>query len=93
VRSLVWAQMALDDLAAIARQIGLADTDAAARVVLTIQQRALRLQAFPLSGARLDLGNTRKLSIVRYPYVIAYDVEPERVIILRVRHTSRDVAP
>lgn len=82
--------MALDDLAAIATHIGLADPVAAERVVLTIQQRATRLQAFPLSGTRLDLGNARKLSISRYPYVIAYTVEPESVIILRVRHTSRD---
>jgi len=82
--------MALDDQAAIAAHTGAADPLAAERVVLTIQQRALRLQAFPLSGVRLDLGNARKLPISRYPYVIAYDVRPESVVILRVRHTSRD---
>jgi toxin ParE1/3/4 len=35
-------------------------------------------------------GSVRRATVVRFPFAVFYLVEPSRVVILRVLHTSRD---
>ena len=37
----------------------------------------------------LEEGNVRAISLVRYPYLIFYQIEDERIEILHIRHSSR----
>ena len=35
-------------------------------------------------------GSVRRATVVRFPFAVFYLVEPSRIVILRVLHTSRD---
>jgi toxin ParE1/3/4 len=84
--------IALAQLDAIFTYIATHDRPAARRVIAYIKRTIGRLANFPYSARPSEVPDIRELSIVRYPYVVFYAVdEDEReVLILRVRHTSRD---
>ncbi len=87
MRGIIWSQAATDQLDAIARYIARENPYAAARVRQRLVAATLRLADAP------DVGRTagrlyRELTVVP-PYVIRYRVEPERVLIVRVRHGAR----
>lgn len=67
---------------------------AAGRVLATIKRSIDRLADFPYSGRASEVTDIRELPIVRYPYIVFYAVDDAagEVLILRVRHTSRDPA-
>jgi toxin ParE1/3/4 len=62
---------------------------AAARVVGAIVQAALRLEQFPLSGKLGRIEGTRELVVPGLPYIIAYRVVDDTVLISTIIHTSR----
>jgi toxin ParE1/3/4 len=51
-----------------------------------------RLALLPYSGRQSEVESIRELPVVRYPYIVFYTVDTNtgEVVILRVRHTSRD---
>jgi toxin ParE1/3/4 len=63
-------------------------------VIARIKRSIDQLADFPYSGRPGEIADIRELPIVHYPYVVFYTVdEPaHEVVILRVRHTSRDPA-
>lgn len=48
------------------------------------------LELFPYSGRATSLDQIRVLPIVRYPYLIYYAVITDAIVIVHVRHASRD---
>lgn len=83
---------ALAQLDAIFTYIATHDRPAARRVIAYIKRTIGRLANFPYSARPSEVPNIRELSIVRYPYIVFYAVDEDKreVLILRVRHTSRD---
>lgn len=87
MRRIDWSQAATDQLDAIARYIRQENPHAAARVRERLVAATLRLADAPEIGR--TAGRTyRELTLVP-PYIIRYRVEPERVLIVRVRHGAR----
>ena len=68
------------------RRSGLGE-EFAACVEVALGQIRRRPEAYP----RIH-GNIRRLLTRRFPYAVFYMVEPERVVVLAVFHSSRDPA-
>ena len=84
----VFAPAAAADLAYIRAYIGRFNPAAAKRMAEKIRAAALSLAEFPERGRSRHDG-ARELVIV-HPYIIVYDVTPNRVIILRVWHGAQN---
>ena len=54
-----------------------------------IRDHVLQLIDYPLSGRSGRVRNTRELVVTGLPYIVAYRVIDESVLILRVLHTAR----
>lgn len=78
------------DLSAIRKWTEERSPSGADSVEMAILSKIKRLESFPRSAKRTDEAGVRMLSIVRYPYVVLYRVFDDEVIILHIRHTSRD---
>ncbi len=86
----VWTNRALRDLEAIHDQIAADKPQAAAAFAVRLYDAGMGLGLFPTRG-RVAPAGTRELAIVR-PYLIRYDydLERDRVLILRIWHGARD---
>ena len=89
LRRIVWTAEAVDNLDAIADYIEAFHPPAAARMAARLIALADSLAEFPDRGR--DAGNGRREMTIVAPYVLRYRVEEERVIILRIRHSARDI--
>jgi plasmid stabilization system protein ParE len=93
VSEVVWSQAALDDLDSTIAYIAADNPNAAQKVLDRIESAADRLGRRAI-GRPGRMTGTYEKSIVGLPYIIAYAIEPlpqgsERIVILRVIHTSR----
>lgn len=88
MKRLRWATLALDDLEQLRDYLRLRDPAAARRVVEAVRERAKLLKQHPMAGPPLDIGEARKLSVGRYPYLLVYRVSDGEVTILRVHHAA-----
>ncbi len=59
------------------------------RIVTTIQ----RLKQFPQSGRSWRLSETWELVVPGLPYIVIYEIDESRVVILTLFHTSREFPP
>jgi plasmid stabilization system protein ParE len=88
----VYTQGALSDLEDILGGLNSINPLAAAAVARSIGATVARVGGWPRSArlvAQWKEGNVRAVPLVRYPYVIFYQVKNQRIEILHVRHTSR----
>ncbi len=83
-----WTSSALADLEGIRRYISNFNPDAAQSMAARIIETGNSLAAFPYRGRSVSGAQLRETTLA-YPYIIRYRVEPERVIVLRVRHGAR----
>ena len=67
-----------------------ADKRSADRVRLHLRQRIVRLGEIPHMGTPTTMSDVRILAPVKYPYRIYYTLTDDAVVILHIRHTSRD---
>lgn len=81
----VWT---LADFEDIRRYIGNLNPYAARDMAERIIEAANGLATFPYRGRQVPDTQLRESTIAR-PYIIRYRVEPNRVVILRVRHGAR----
>ena len=88
-----WLRRALSDIDRIERYHIEFGEDVAAKVVGAIRTATLRLGNFPLSAPYVPLIDARKLTVIRYPYVVFYRVQDDVVRILSVRHQSENWLP
>ena len=88
----VYTQGALSDLDDILSGLKSVNPLAAAAVEHSVRATVARVEQWPRSAravAQWKKGNVRVVPLVRYPYVIFYQVMDEWIEVLHVRHTSR----
>lgn len=61
----------------------------AASVKARLQRRFAMLAEHPLIGSATDRPGVRRVLAKPYPYAVFYRVTGDRVIVQRIRHTSR----
>jgi len=87
-RKLLWSGLALDDLREIREHVSRDRPAAARKLAQAITDGVLRLREHPHSGRIVpELPAFREVIVA--PYRIIYDVQPTRVVILRVWHGRR----
>ncbi len=89
---LAFARAARRDLDAIIDYIARDNPIAAERVFRAIVAAAQRLVEFPEMGRTGRLAGTRELGLPRLPYLIVYRVAADKVTVLAVFHTARDLS-
>ena len=88
--AVVWLEGAVDDLKEIVDYIAARNPAASARVAAALHDAAAHLDSHPRMGRRGRLAGTRELVVARFPFVIVYRIERDRVEVLRVIHGRRD---
>lgn len=84
----VWTLSALADLDGIRRYIGNFNPYAARDMAARIIDTADSLATFPYRGRAVP-GTRLRETVLARPYIIRYRVEPDCIVILRVRHGAR----
>jgi len=84
-----WQDDAINDLIQVRRLIAMDNPAAATKVANRIRSAVPELANQPGMGRPGRIPGTRESVLVDVPYIIAYRVEGNSVVILRVLHTSR----
>ena len=84
-----WQDDAINDLIQVRRFIAMDNPSAAASVANRIRSAVPELARQPGMGRPGRVPGTRERVLVDIPYIIAYRVEEDSVVVLRVLHTSR----
>lgn len=87
---IVWRSIARDDLAEARRYIAEHNPRAATRVFQAIPTAVRRLSERPSLGRPGRVEGTRELVVPRTPYLVAYAVLDNQVVILSVLHHARE---
>lgn len=88
----VYTRGALADLDEILARFKSVNPLAAAAVERSIRATVARVEKWPRSARAVRQwkeGNVRAVPLVRYPYLIFYQIKDEWIEVLHVRHTSR----
>lgn len=89
---LQWTELAIEDRETIFDYVSAENFPASLALDRLFQQKAALLESHPGAGRVGRVHGTREL--VAHPhYVLVYDILPDSVRILRVRHTSRKWPP
>jgi addiction module RelE/StbE family toxin len=88
-----WLRRALANLDSEAEYIARHNPQAAARIVMAIQEAVARLAEHPAMGRSGRVPGTRELVVLGTPYIIPYRVRGDRVELLRVFHAARKWPP
>lgn len=84
-----WLRRAVRDLDAAEKFIAQDNSEAAAKVALTIVKAVSQLKDQPGTGRAGRVPGTRELVIAETPYIVPYRVKNDVVEILRVYHSAR----
>jgi toxin ParE1/3/4 len=84
-----WTRRALGDLQRIAEHIAGDNLPASSEFASAVQDRAERLQHFPLLGRIGAFEDTREL-VVHRNYILTYRVRGAEVQVLQLWHVARD---
>jgi toxin ParE1/3/4 len=92
---LVWSPLALERVDEVAEYIARDRTEAARRWMRPLFEAVRRLEHFPESGRPVpELQHRPELrEVVHGAYRVIYRVEPDRVLVLTVRHARRLLDP
>ena len=89
---IIWTEPALSDLDAIAEYIALDKPSAAINLVKKVFSSTERLEQFPVSGRKPpELEKSRYLELVINPCRIFYRIEDDKVYILYVMRSEREL--
>jgi toxin ParE1/3/4 len=87
---IVWTEQAARQLDQAYEYIALGNSEEVAkRVSMQIVASVQRLETFPMSGRTGRIPGTRELVVPGNPFIAAYTIEEEHVVILAVYHTAR----
>lgn len=84
-----WQDDAINDLIQVRHFISMDNPSAAARVADRIRSAVPELADQPGLGRPGRVPGTRERVLADIPYIIAYRVEENSLVVLRVLHTSR----
>jgi len=87
----VWAAAAQADLHALTEHYRRIDVELSDRMRRRIERTPALLTRFPKMGTPLGSWGIRKLRVQQTPFVLYYQLEPNRVVVLRVIHAARDL--
>jgi len=87
---IVWRGSALEDLESARQHIAAENPRAARRVMELILTAVSRLPANPEIGRPGRVGGTRELVVSRTPYLVAYAVLGDELVILDVLHGAQE---
>jgi toxin ParE1/3/4 len=87
--SLVWRSRAIRDLVELRAYIAEDNPSAAQSVAARIGAAVEKLRSFPEMGRHGRVKDTRELVISGTPYIVAYAVTHDEVVILAVIHAAR----
>jgi toxin ParE1/3/4 len=85
-----WTEQAIRQLDQAHEYITLSNSEeVAARITMHIVTSVQQLATFPMSGRPGRVPGTRELVIANTPFVVAYTIERERIVILAVYHGAQ----
>jgi addiction module RelE/StbE family toxin len=87
--SVRYSRRALADIVRIADHVREHNPRAAAALEKRIRSSIEQLQMFPLIGRPTDDPDIRMFPIVRYPYLVFYEVLDREIAIHHIRHARR----
>ena len=87
--NVVYAPRALRDLQGISAYLVERSPSGVGNVLAAIRSSINTLSYFPEIGALVDGVGHRRMSVPRYPYVIFYRIDTDKLLVLHIRHTSR----
>jgi toxin ParE1/3/4 len=87
---IVWTEQATQQLDQAHDYIALSNSEnVAAQVTMRIITSIQQLATFPMSGRPGRVPGTRELVISNLPFIAAYSIENERVVILAIYHGAQ----
>jgi toxin ParE1/3/4 len=88
--TLEWTEQALRQLDHAHDYISLSNSeDVAARITTQIVASIQQLTAFPMSGRSGRIPNTRELVVSNTPFIAAYTIDHDRIVILAIYHGAQ----
>jgi len=85
-----WTEQAIRQLDHAHDYIALSNSEkVASRITMHIATSVQRLAMFPMSGRPGRVAGTRELVISNTPFIVAYAVEDDRVVVLAVYHGAK----
>jgi toxin ParE1/3/4 len=91
---LIWSPLALERVVEIGQYIAEDYPGAAANVVDGIFTSVRRLEHYPESGRRVPESERTDLrEVIHGNYRVIYRVEPDRLVVLTVRHARQELRP
>lgn len=85
--SIIWSVEAARNLERIRGYVGQFDPAASSRLSRRLVEAAQSIEHFPDCGRPAAFGCREQVTV--HPYVIHYDVDGDRVVILGIRHGAR----
>ena len=90
VSRIVWSEQALRQLDQAHDYIALSNSEKVAdRVTLQIVACVNQLSSFPMSGRVGRVAGTRELVLSNTPFIAAYAVDRDRIVILAIYHGAQ----
>lgn len=90
---IIWRKAARDDLTEARRYIAQHNPRAAAHIFHAIRTAVRRLADSPHLGRSGRVEGTRELVVARIPYLVAYAVIGDQLVVLAVLHHAQDWPP
>ncbi|MGA2425331.1 MAG: type II toxin-antitoxin system RelE/ParE family toxin [Terriglobales bacterium] len=88
--TLEWTEQAVRQLDQAHHTIALANSeDVAARITMRIVTSVQRLATFPMAGRSGRVRGTRELVISNTPFIAAYAIDQDRIVVLAVYHGAQ----
>ena len=87
---ILWSGQATHHLDQAHDYIALSNSEeVAARITMHIVTSVQQLATFPMSGRPGRAPGTRELVIVNTPFIVAYSIDNDRVVVLAIYHGSQ----
>jgi toxin ParE1/3/4 len=85
-----WTEQSIRQLDQAHDYIALSNSAAVAnRIILQIVSSVQQLDTFPMSGKAGPVSGTRELVVLNTPFIAAYVIHRDRVVVLAIYHGAR----
>jgi len=84
-----WTEQATQQLDQAHDYITLSNSEVAAQITMHIATSVQQFATFPMSGRPGRVPGTRELIVSNSPFVAAYRIEKERIVILAIYHGAQ----